>query len=69
MIYSDLARVLRDARGYASSVTQLRMVDKIVYMVADCLADYKNFNEEHFLKYTDVGSGVPLFNKIGESNE
>lgn len=69
MIYSDIARVLRDARGYASSVTQLKMVDKVVYMMADTLANYKNFNAEHFYTYTEVGNGVPLFNDIGESHE
>ena len=69
MIYTDIARVLRDARAYASSVTQLRMLDQVVYMMADQLAHYNNFNADHFYKYTEVGNNVPLFNEIGNTHE
>ena len=60
MIYSDVARTLRDARGYASSVTQLRMVDRLVYMLADTFSEYKKFNADAFYTQAQVGYGIPL---------
>lgn len=60
MIYSDVARTLRDARGYASSVAQLRMIDRVAYMLADTLADYKRFNPETFYTQAEVGNGIPI---------
>lgn len=60
MIYSDVARTLRDARGYASSVTQLRMIDRLAYMLADTFSEYKKFNADAFLTQAQVGYNVPL---------
>lgn len=58
MIYTDLARTLADARQYASSVTQLMMVDKVTLMIADTLAEYKRFNCDAFLEKAKYGYDV-----------
>lgn len=59
MIYSDIARTLADARHYASSVTQLRMLDRLTRMLADTLSDYKRFNYEAFLDKAKHGYDTP----------
>lgn len=58
MIYTDLARTLADARSYASSVTQLIMIDRVTLMIADTLAEYKRFNYEAFLETAKHGYDV-----------
>jgi len=55
LIYTDIARTLRDARAYASSVSDLIMIDTITSMLADTLHEYGNFNAENFYKYTQHG--------------
>jgi len=60
LIYSDVARTLRDSRAYASSVTQLRMIDRVAYMLSDTFSEYKKFNAEAFLTQAEVGYDVPL---------
>ena len=58
MIYSAIARTLRDARGYASSVTQLMMLDRVAAMLADELQQYKKFQPDKFLDEAEYGNGV-----------
>lgn len=58
MIYTDIARTLADARNYASSTTQLMMVDRVTLMIADALAEYKRFNADAFLEKAKHGYGV-----------
>lgn len=64
MIYSAIARTLRDARGYASSITQLRMLDRVTVMLADELQQYKRFRPELFLEEAECGNGVFVDNTL-----
>jgi len=64
MIYSDIARCLKSARATASSVAQLRMLDRVSHMLADDLAGYNRFNPSRFLDECAVGHGVYLDNTL-----
>ena len=64
MIYSDVAYALRDARASASSVAQLRMLDRVCYMIADSLSGYNRFNPDAFLTQCQVGFGTYIDNTL-----
>ena len=63
MIYTDISATLADARQYASSVTQLMMLDRVTLMIADTLAQYKRFNQYAFLEKAKYGYGVSIDNE------
>jgi hypothetical protein len=58
MIYSSVARALRDARGYATSMTQLKMLDLVGEFIADELHQYSRFNADRFKEEAELGFGV-----------
>jgi methylmalonyl-CoA mutase N-terminal domain/subunit len=60
LIYTDIAITLADARQYASSVTQLLMIDQVTRMLAMTLGEYNKFNEDLFFEKAKHGYGVPI---------
>lgn len=58
MIYSSVARALRDARGYATSMTQLKMLDLVGNFIADELHQYNRFDASRFMEEAELGFGV-----------
>lgn len=60
MIYTDIAKTLADARSHASSTTQLMMIDRVTYLLAQTLGDYNKFNADAFLTKAKYGYGVPI---------
>jgi len=58
MIYSSVAQALRDARGYASSITQLKMLDLVGEFIAEELHQYSKFNADLFKAEAELGFGV-----------
>jgi hypothetical protein len=68
MIYDAITDALRDARGIASSQAQLRMIDRVTYMIADELSRYNRFDVEQFYDKAQLGYGVFLDNTL-ERNE
>lgn len=64
MIYSDIAATLADARQQASSLAQLRFLDRLILMLADTLADYHRFNADLFIDKCKRGHDLPPSNTL-----
>lgn len=64
MIYDSISATLRDARAYASSQAQLRMLDRVAHMLGDELGQYNRFQKEIFLEQAQAGYGVYIDNTL-----
>lgn len=60
MIYTDIAKTLATARSHASSITQLVMIDRVTYLLAQTLSEYHKFNADAFLTKAKYGYDVPI---------
>jgi hypothetical protein len=60
MIYTDIAKTLANSRSHASSITQLMMVDRVTYLLAQTLSEYQRFNTDAFLTKAKYGYDVPI---------
>lgn len=64
MIYSSISATLRDARAYASSQAQLRMLDLVTHMLCDELSQFNRFRPDVFLEEAQAGYGVYIDNTL-----